>query len=381
MAITMKCVIPPCASCGGPRTNVATSDGETPLWSCTTCGEIESPLVGVVPASDTPAEDALVPPPQEEDELLPPPQPDDPEAPDGRTSSAPHAPLVSSPSVPNGGGIGTALQPLMEILPADFPLPVLIRFAPDVRVRTAADEDAAKLLALNPTNEIERDVAERALAHQREHVKTIEALFEQAADTAFKLHRHITSTRGEWASASVQAIKAVGDRIVALTRRLQREEDERRRRAQEEADRQAREAARKAADEAKRAQAPAPVVQELEREAETATAPPVSTPSLFGGGSGLSRSTVAQKWESRLTATDRAAVNRHPKMADLSEAERQCVLKAMKAVLEGRNPITLFEINWSVADQRASSDKKAFAIDGFLAEDVGSLRAKPGARK
>ena len=355
MNATPDVAMTPCPSCGGMRTNTA-KPGTPPLFACTRCGDIESPLVGVVKSEADPAgEDELAQPPPEDD-LSPPPEEEEPHA------AAAHPPV----------------QQLMEILPADFPLPSLIKFAPDTRIRQAADADAVKLLELQVTDETSMRVVEACLDRQRQHKATIEALFKEPCAVANQLHKHLTGLRGDWLARTEQAIATGNDRVLQLQRRLAREEAEARRRAQEEADRQAREEARRAAEAAKKAEAPAAVVQELEFEAQHATAPPIQQTAVTPT---LTRSTVVENWQPRLTATDRAAPELQPCMAQLSPAEQACVRTAMKAVLEGRNPLTIFEINWSVICKRAKADKKTFSLEGFVAEDLGAVRAKRGPRK
>jgi hypothetical protein len=357
MSVSFELVIPACPRCGGVRVNVAPQHAEIPLFGCPTCGEIESPLVGVLATDDAPVGELLAPPDEEaENDLLAP--PDEPASEDA-----------------------IAVQSLVELLPADFPLPALIKFAPDTRIRQEADSDAATLLGLQAIDETSQRVLEACLTKQREHKKGIEALFQEPCAIAHELHRNLTGLRGDWLSHTDSAIKTANDRLLARQRQVEREAAEARRRAQEEADRQAREQAKREAEAAEKAQAPASVVQQLQHEAKTATAPPVSHGTgLFGGG-GLRSSTVAENWKARLSATDRAADVLNPEMAKLSAEELHCIRNAMKAVLEGRAPVTIFEINWSWVNARAKADKKTFAIEGFVAEDLGSLRAKPSARR
>lgn len=371
--------VPSCPSCGSPRVNTAKSDA-TPLYECHACGEIESPLVGIVTPDYA---DALAPPPEDEPEDPFPPDPslggagepeDDLEpAPDPEPREEPPAAVVTNPSEPNGG----ALRPLMDLLPADFPLPVLARFVPDARIRHAADVDAAKLLAIEVTDETSLRVVEACITEQRAHKQTIEALFEEPVAIAYALHKHLTGLRAEWLTQTTLAIGVANTRVLTLQRKLAHEAAEARRRAQEEADRQARADRRREAEAAQQAQAPAAVVEQLQFEAETAVAPPV--PQVRAPV--LRSSSVVANWKSRLASTDRAAEDLQPPMAKLTPAQLEDVYVTMRAVLEQRAPITAFEINYSVTDQRAGSDKKTFAIPGFVAEDLGSIRAKPGRRK
>jgi hypothetical protein len=360
MTVSFELVMPACPNCGGVRVNVAPEGADAPLYKCEPCKEVESPLVGIVSTDDAFVTEPL-------DELLAPPEEDD---------------LPAPPEEPGAEDMAAiATHSLVELLPADFPLPTLIKFAPDTRIRQEADGDAAKLLGMQAIDETSQRVLEACLTKQREHKKGIEALFQEPCAIAYELHRNLTGLRGDWLSHTDSAIKTANERLLARQRQVEREAAEARRRAQEEADRQAREQAKREAEAAEKAQAPASVVQQLQQEAKTATAPPVSHGTgLFGGG-GLRSSTVAENWKARLTATDRAADVLNPEMAKLSAEELHCVRSAMKAVLEGRAPVTIFEINWSWVNARAKADKKTFTIEGFVAEDIGSLRAKPGARR
>lgn len=268
---------------------------------------------------------------------------------------------------------------LVEVLPADFELPRLIRFAPDVRLRVAADADAEKLLAIDPKTRDDLTVLDRALGHQRAHVQTLEAHFQDAKDTAFKVHRRITSTLAEWLQASRYALDQGNDRYKRASRRFDAEDEERRRQQQAEEDRRVREEAARAAAAAEAAQAPAAVVEQLREEAKTATAPPL--PMFDQRRQTTATTSVVANWKARLQGTDPAALNPQPVMADLPPALVAKVHDAMRAVLEGKAPLTIFEIDWTTLNSRAKSDKKTFAIPGFEAYDAGSTRGKPGARK
>lgn len=267
---------------------------------------------------------------------------------------------------------------LVEILPAGFPLPALIKFVPDARIRVAADADAERLLAIEVIDESTMRVMDACLERQRLHKKTIEAEFKDPTDLANQLHKRLTGLRGEWLERTDQAIKAGGDRIVAMQRRLEREANEERRKKQEEADRQAREQAERDAAAARQAHAPAEVVEQLEEEAKTATAPPVG---LFGTSRTTLKSTsVVTTWKPRLKGTESSAAEQQPSMSELTPAQRLSVLSAMKAVVEGRAPIAIFEIGWPYLNQRARADKKAFALEGFEVYEDGGTRGKGGRR-
>ena len=53
----------------------------------------------------------------------------------------------------------------------------------------------------------------------------------------------------------------------------------------------------------------------------------------------------------------------------------------LKAIIDGRESISLIELNWSALNARAKAEKAAFCITGFEAFADTGLRAKPGARR
>lgn len=289
---------------------------------------------------------------------------------DQTAASAP----IADPATPDAPRDATGL-PVMEILPADFPLPLLTRFVPDralLAAVQAADRYAAALTISGPEGIARGDVALTAL---KDSVRAIERHFEEPASVANRLHKSITGLRAEWCQSAEQTIKTVGRRIWIEQDRLKQVEAEERRRTQAEADRLAREDARREAEAAAAAQAPAPVVEALTRRAETATAPPVarpvSTPALGNA--------AVTTWRARLAGSD-ATAEPNPKMAELTADQAEQVREAMRGVLAGTVPLTVFEINWPVLNGRAKADKSTFAIAGFEAFKDGGTRAKASRR-
>lgn len=268
---------------------------------------------------------------------------------------------------------------LVEILPAGFPLPSLIKFVPNPALREAADAAAATALAIEVTGLEGIAAADAAVADVRAGIAAIEAHFEEPAELANKLHKGITGTRAAWIAPAKSSVDVVSLRIRSEKNRLEQLELRARRKAQEEADQKAREEAERAAEEARRAQAPAPVVEELERQAQTAKAPPVAPATAGSVAQALKHSTTVSAWKVTIEGTPREA-NQEPKMEELTPAQRLRILRAMKDALEGRAPLLLFEINWPYLKARAKADKGAFAIAEFEAYDAGASRAKP-ARK
>ncbi len=318
------------------------------------------------------AEETDLLPPPEDDELVAPPE----EEPEPEVISE-DVQEIDDQEPLRIHAVAEVITPLVELLPADFPLPTLIKFVPDPRIRAAADDDAARLLAIQVTDETSMRVMDACLDRQRNHRKTIEALFEEPTSIANQLHKRLTSLRSEWLESTDKAIKAGGDRLVETQRRLEREAAEVRRRRQEEADRLAREQAQREADAARAAQAPPEVVEQLQAEAQTATAPPL--PLYDTTKSALKSTSVVSTWKPRPKGTESAG-NHQPFMNDLTPAQKVHVLAAMKAVIEGRSPFSVFEINWTYLNARARADKKAFNIEGFEVYEDGSTRGRGGRR-
>jgi hypothetical protein len=266
--------------------------------------------------------------------------------------------------------------PLMEVLAADFPLPALIRFVPNVRLKASADQATAYALSIDVTGADGLKHADLALAALRGSLKAIEGHFEEPAKIADALHKSITGKRAEWLADGKRASDKVGRAIWAENTRLEQIAAEARRKAQEDEDRKAREEARREAEAAAKSQAPPQVVEELQRRAETATAPPVATPVLAPS---LTSSTTVTTWKCRLQGTA-ADAEPNPKMAELSPGQIAQVKVAMKAVLAGEAPIAIFELAWSYLNTRAKGDRSTFNVPGFESFKDGGTRAK-GARR
>lgn len=262
---------------------------------------------------------------------------------------------------------------LVEILPADFPLPVLARFIPNAALRVAVDDAARYALSVSVEGPDGLKRADLALSALRTSLKAIDEHFDEPTRIANDLHKRLTGIRGEWQATGKAAAQTVGQRMYAEQRRLEDIAAEERRKAQAEADRQAREAAKREADEAARNQAPAPIVDELHRQAETATAPPVAAP--HSAPPALKGSSTVTTWKARLVGTS-GAEEPNPCSADFTVAQRGQALTLLKAILDGRAPLTAVEINWSYLNSRAKADKSTLAIPGIEAFEVGGVRAK-----
>jgi len=289
-------------------------------------------------------------------------EPEEPENTDPRAMSP-------EPSAPEPA----ALAPLVEVLGADFPLPRLIRFCPDPRLKLALDQAVAYALAVNVSEPDGLMRADVALATVRTSLKAIAEHFEEPKDLANRVHKRITTTLSDWCEPGDTAVRTVGRRIAVEQSRLAQIAAEARRKAQEEEDRKARELARKKAEDAAKQKAPAPVVEQMRREAETVTAPPV--PPAASEPAPLRSSTVVKPWKARVAGSP-ADAEPNPEIGEMTPAQLAQVKVLLKAILEDRAPLTAIEINWSTLNARAKSDKSTLAIPGIEAfQDVG-VRAK-----
>jgi hypothetical protein len=274
----------------------------------------------------------------------------------------------------------TAIAPmgLVEILPADFKLPALIKFVPNPALRIAADEAATYALGVVVEGPDGLQRADLALAALRAGVKAIDEHFEEPAQIANQLHKHITSTRAEWQAAGKAAVETVGRRIWTEQRRLDELAAAERRKAQDEADRKAREDAKREAEAAAKANAPAPVVKELQRQAETATAPPVAQSAVAPPA--LRNSSTVTTWKARIAGTP-GSDEPNPDIAALSPAQRLQVFELLKAIIDGKAPLAVLAIDWSYLNKRAKADKGTLAIPGIEAFEDGGVRAKGSRNK
>ena len=271
--MTTTVSISPCPLCGGTRANIA-QPGQPELLECTKCGAVESGLVGVVARDEE-----LLPPPPDDDELLPPPQEDGTElapaaAAAAMTQAFPGVVVTRHPQT-----VATAVQPTKtpELLPADFQLPPAITFVPNPALAKRAEDLAAQIADLVVNDEASCHRMDALLAIARAHDAAIDAHFADPVDFFFARHRALTRQRGEFHGPLTEAIKIGGRRIFAFNQAQERQAAEERRRRQEAADRQARDDARREAEAARQAQAPAPLIEQLEAHAQTVTAPPVAS--------------------------------------------------------------------------------------------------------
>jgi hypothetical protein len=257
-----------------------------------------------------------------------------------------------------------------EILPQDFPLPRLIRFVPDHRLKIALDVAVETALAIEVGSDEGLVAADVALARVRETIRTTVEHFSDAAEIANALHKGITSKRAEWTKPGDDCVKIVGDRIASEIRRLEAIKAAERREAQRLADAAAREEARKKAEAAQAQAAPPHVVERLQEVARTTAAPPL--PQQTYAPPRLANTSVVKTWKARIQGTPGDA-DQNPAMADLTPDQMERIKELMQAAWSGSQAMTLFEINWKALNDRAKSDKGTFNIPGVESyEDTGT---------
>jgi hypothetical protein len=264
---------------------------------------------------------------------------------------------------------------LVEVLPADFPLPLLARFIPNQALRTAVVEASHTALSVEVAGADGLTKADEAMGVLRACIKDVEAHFEDPTKVANDLHKRLTGLRAEWTRDGAEALKTVGQRVFTEAERLRAIDADDRRRAQAEEDRKAKDRAAQEAEQAAQQGAPAEVVQEMQEQAKAATAPPVARPSSVGGG--LRNSSVTKSWKARIVGTP-AEAEPNPSTTELTPAQRPQVMALLKAILEGRAPIAAIDLNWSYLNKRAGADKSAIGIPGIEAFQVGGVRGKGG---
>ena len=273
---------------------------------------------------------------------------------------------------------GVTALGLMAVLPADFPLPALIRFVPDPAVKAAIDAAAEAALAVEVVGPSGLQQADQAVAEVRASVKAGFLHFEQPAEQANALHKAITSCRGQWLQAGETAITVVGRRMIAERARLQAIADADRRKAQAEADRLEREARRKQAEEASQAAAPEHIVKAMRAEAETATAAPVGQSTAAPPV--LAHTSMLQTWKARPKETP-ADAEPNPEILAMTPLQAGYVRALMRACADGLESLACFAIDWGYINKRAKAEGRAFRMVGLEAYQESSTRAKPGRRR
>lgn len=262
--------------------------------------------------------------------------------------------------------------PLMEVLSADIPLPTLIKFVPDVALREVAASAARYALSIDVTGPEGLARADSALTAVRSSQKAIKEHFAEPKGIANQLHKRISGIESEWLVDGDAATKTVGERVWREARRLEDIAAEERRKAQVESDRAAREQAKREADAAAQAHAPATVIEDLRRQAETTSAPPVPMPTPAPVMRGTSTVT---SWKARPEGTT-GDQEPNPDIDQMTPAQWASVVTLLKAIIDGTAPKQAIAVNYSYLNARAKADKSTFVVPGFEAFEVGGVRAK-----
>lgn len=265
---------------------------------------------------------------------------------------------------------------LMEILPADFPLPALIKFVPDPKIKAALDAAVEKALKVKVENGGEAALreADASIAELADALNACDLEFESAAQAAYNMHRHITGTRSTWKAQAETLKTLIGKQMFRERKRLDDLAAEARRQEQERANAAERQRIADAAAKARQAGAPPKAVAKIEEKAATAQAAPVPIAAPVK----LAASSIVSRFRGRLRGT-LADAEPHPSITDLTEEQWEQGLKPLLAYILANAPGTFraaLSINWSAIDDRAHTDKKSFSIPGLEPFEDGSAKAK-----
>lgn len=285
-------------------------------------------------------------------------------APEASTPAIVHARLEPEP------------MPLMQILPADFRLPALIHFVPNLALKKRVDDAIAyaKSIEIAGKGQEALTMFDAAKSEVDAAIKAAELSFEDAAGLAFEVHRNITGTRGAWVNGPKAEIKRLGNEAWKESERLKAEAEKERRRLQDEANIKAREEAEREAAAARKNQAPAQVVQKLEERAKTAVAPPVAPPPAAPA---MTDNTIVTTFKARLASTPEDAEEVHPELTRLSKEELANVQAFFRAIADGRvDLLALVSLEWGALDKLAVSQENTFNVPGFVAFKTGGTRKK-----
>jgi hypothetical protein len=263
----------------------------------------------------------------------------------------------------------------VDLLPASFQLPALVRFVPNVELFDALERAVAVAVAVDVVDAAGVQKADEALGAVRDAMKAIEAHFDEPKRLAYEEHKRITGKLAEWLKVGDQAVDLVAGRILAETDRIEQAAREQARREQEALDAEARAQARQEADFAAAAGAPSDVVQALAQAAETATAQTVAT--IEPAAVDLSRNTKSATWKARLVGTAPGA-EINPDSDELTPAQVVGFEQLLAAVLDGRASRACLSVNWSYVNKRAGADKTALQIPGLEAVKVAGLKGRRG---
>ena len=261
---------------------------------------------------------------------------------------------------------------LVEVLAADVPLPMLIKFVPDLRFKIAVQEAVDRAQSVNVTGSEGLAEADLALTDLRDAVKNALEHFREPVEIANGLHKWMTTRRAEWTGSGPETVTALGRRMFEEQRRLQKIADDAARREQEIADQAQKDAAAKEAKAAESAGAPQVVVEQLREQAKTATAAPVTkVPAALK----LSGSAIVATFKARIKGTPGHA-DPNPQIGELTVEQVEQVRVLLTAIINGTAPMSAISLNWSYLNARAKADKKTFSIAGMEYFEDGGARGK-----
>lgn len=266
--------------------------------------------------------------------------------------------------------------PLMQILPAGFPLPLLTRFVanPAIKARIDTALTYARSIAIDGQGREAIARADAALSELNASIAAGELHFKEPAQIADELHKHVTGTRGAWVNDAKAAVRAIGNAVWKENERLKAAAAAEQRRQQEEANDKARAEAEREAAEARKKQAPPQVVQKLEERAKTAVAPPVAPPTTAPP---MTDNSVVTTWKARLASTPEDAEEQAPALTSLTPEEQADVLKLFAAIVGGRTDLlSLVSVNYTAINKLAVAQESTFSVPGFVAYKTGGTRKK-----
>lgn len=264
------------------------------------------------------------------------------------------------------------------LLPASEDLPLLIHFVPDTRLKDAVTITALAADGIDVRGRDGLERADQALNEVRETVKAVKATFEEPCRVAHQLHARLTNMRAEWIVAGEATIATVGRRIYVEQQRLKALDAEARRKAQAEADERAKDEARHRAEEAARDAAPPEVVEALQQQAETASAPPVHVEPT---ATALKSTTITKNWTVTVKGTPRDDELQQPTVEIATEWQRHQLVVLMAAVLAKKAPIVCVTWNWRAIEKLAKAGESTFQVEGLDAYDAGGVKGKGARRK
>jgi hypothetical protein len=306
--------------------------------------------------------------------------PDGPDSSDDVDPAAFGAGGAEAPAVDDVAFALASLPPpagIAQILPADFQLPRLIRFVPDLAVKARLDAAVDHLEKVSVSGLAGLEAADQSMAAVRDCLKATDEVFREAAADADQVHKSITGERARWKSRGLELLEKRGTQVARERKRIDEEEATANRKEQEDANRLERE--RLAAEAEKQASlgAPAAVVEVMKAQAATAQAAPVSRPVRSSAAAAMSHSTAVEEWKARLQGTLAEADDQQPELKDLTPAQVTSLRAFLLHAATTGQDLGLIAIDWPAAKNRAKADGKTMNVPGFESYKDYSTRAKP----